>query len=239
MKNIILVFVSLMLILTPVSQSRAQAAIFVLIFGDKVASENFHLSLDIGVNISNMSGYDDGKGMVGMNFGLGTHIKFNDRWFLAPEIKPVSRKGARDVTNPIKPIEGFDVSETNSRIKLNYLEIPILVQYRLQSGWYFSAGPQLSFLTSANQETEIILTNGTTVDVEQGIQSKFKDFDWAFPVEIGYAFKDKRGGKGMDIRARYSYGFNEIFEDDTGFSSNHSTFQFIATFPFVETKEGK
>ena len=222
------------LFLTPSSQIKAQAALFVLIFGDKVASENFHLSLDVGLNVSQMSGFNDGKILVGLNFGLGTHIKLNDRWFLAPEFKPLSPKGARDVSNPIELPTEFEGSGSNSKIKLNYIEVPVLIQHRLPIGLYFSAGPQFSFLSSASQQTEITLTNGTVVDIEQDLKDDFKGFDWGFPVEIGYAWKDKRKGKGLDLRVRYAYGFNEVFEETTSRSANHSTFQFMLTFPFVE-----
>lgn len=236
MKRILLLLIAGMTLICT-ERAQAQAALFILIFGDKVASENFHLSLDIGLNAAQMSGFDDGKSLIGLNFGLGTHIKINDRWYLAPEFKPLSRKGARDVANPIDLDEQFDVDETTSKIKLNYIELPLLVQYRLPAGWYFSAGPQLSFLTSAKQETEIILTSGTLVDLEQDLDDNFESFNWSVPVEVGYAFKEKRGGKGLDLRLRYTYGFNEVFESDTGLSANHSTFQFILTFPFVEVAE--
>ncbi|MDH3710182.1 MAG: PorT family protein [Cyclobacteriaceae bacterium] len=237
MKRILILLIAGITIVISTERAQAQAALFILIFGDKVASENFHLSLDIGLNAAKMSGFDDGKSLIGLNFGLGTHIKINDRWYLAPEFKPLSPKGARDVANPIDLDEQFEVDETNSKIKLNYIEVPLLVQYRLPAGWYFSAGPQLSFLTSAKQETEIILTSGTLVDVEQDLKDNFKSFDWSIPVEVGYAFKEKRGGKGIDLRLRYTYGFNDVFESGTDLSANHSTFQFILTFPFVEVAE--
>ena len=214
-----------------------QAALFILIFGDKVASEKFHLSLDIGGNVSSINGYDDGKSLVGLNFGLGTHLKLSDRWFFAPEFKPLSSKGAGDVTNPIDLPEEYRESETLSDIKLNYIEVPLLMQHRFPSGLYFSAGPQISFRTSAKQKTNITLPSGTIVDVEQDLKDNFKGTDFSVPVEVGYALSNARSGKGMDIRLRYTHGLGEVFEDATGLSGNHSTFQFVVTFPFIETGE--
>jgi len=172
-----------------------------------------------------------------LNKSHNSHLKLNDRWYLVPEFKPLSLKGARDVTNPLELTNEFDVSKTSSKIILNYIDVPILLQYRLQNGLYFSSGPQFSFLTSAQQRTRVTLTSGTIVTVVDGVKDRFKTFIWSFPVEVGFAFKDKRGGKGMDFRARYSYGFNEVFENGAGVSANHSTFQFIVAFPFVETKK--
>jgi len=70
-----------------------QAALFILLFGDKVASQKFHLSMHGGINISNFCGLDDGKSLIGLYFGLGSHLKLSDNWYLVPEFKPVSTKG--------------------------------------------------------------------------------------------------------------------------------------------------
>lgn len=221
-------------------KANSQAALLILILGDRIASEKLHLSLDAGINVSNMNGFNDGKTLFGGNFGLGVHIKLNENWYLVPEFKPLSIKGARDVTNPINLPNDFAGSEIKSKIKLRYIEIPFLIQYRLNGqgrGLYFSGGPQVSFLTNASQETKIILTDGTTVDIVQDLENDFESINFSIPLEIGYDLSDPRGGKGIDIRLRYSYGFNEIFVSSVNKSANHSTFQFILTFPFVELSE--
>ena len=225
------------LISTPVSRSNAQAALFILIFGDKVASEKFHLSMDIGANISSLNGLNDGKSGIGPNFGLGTHLKLSDEWFFVGEFKPLSQKGARDVQNPIPIPSELTAIETNSNLKLNYLELPLLMQYRFSNGFYFSAGPQLSFLMSANQKTEVTLSTGTIVNIDQDIEDEFEGMDFSFPVEIAYAIRSVRQEKGMDIRLRYTQGFGEVFKESTSRSANFSTIQFIVTFPFVEKEE--
>ena len=235
MKNYILALIAISAFLfVPQQKTHAQAALFILIFGDKVASEEFHLSLDAGLNISSLSGYDDGTTFLGPNFGLGTHIKLNERWHLAPEIKFLSKKGVKDADVPITIPAEFQDSETTSRIVLNYIDFPILAQYKFENGLYFSAGPQISFLTDAKQETDVILADGTTVDVVQDLKDRFMDIDYSFPVEVAYGIKSVRGGKGIDFRLRYTYGLNEVFESNTALSANHSNVQFIITLPFVE-----
>ena len=212
----------------------AQAALFVLLFGDKVASEKFHLSLDIGANYSTLEGYEDGNGKLGLHFGLGTHLMLSERWYLAPEFKPLSPRGATDLENPIEVPAELNVKDSKSDLTLSYIDVPVLVQHRFPNGFYISAGPQISFLTGAKQQTEFELDTGTMIDVEEDVKKYFNNIDYSFPVEIAYALKDKRGGKGLDIRARYSYGFNDLFDDVEGASANASVFQFILTFPFVE-----
>ncbi len=227
------VFLSLAVLIIVKTTVYSQAALFVLIFGDKVATEKFHLSLDIGANVASMNGYEAGDVNTGINFGLGAHLMLNDRWFLAPEFKALSRKGVKNVDVPFPIPSEFDVSESTSDIILNYIEVPILLQYRTPGRWYFSGGPQIGFLNTAKQESEIILATGTEVNVTQNLKSQFENMEFSFPLEVGYSISKLRGGKGMDIRARYTYGLSEIFKSETSFSANNSTFQFILTFPFI------
>ena len=51
-----------------------QAALLVLIFGEKAATENFHFSLKAGVNYSIINGYEEGTNRIGANFGLGLSV---------------------------------------------------------------------------------------------------------------------------------------------------------------------
>jgi hypothetical protein len=79
----------------------SQAAILVLLFGDKVASENFYFSLKMGGNYSTLSGIDDASYKLGLSFGLVATIKLSDKWYIVPEFSAISNKGAEDV--PLLP----------------------------------------------------------------------------------------------------------------------------------------
>lgn len=85
------------IILASTAKVKSQAALLALIFGDKVASEKFHLSVDLGMNFASMPGLEKQNGTHGFYFGLGTFIKLNDKWALTPEFKPLSPRGAKDV----------------------------------------------------------------------------------------------------------------------------------------------
>ena len=129
--------------------SNGQAGLLVLILGDKVATENLYLSIDGALNISTLPGLDEYKLSLGVNYGLGVHIKINDKWYLRPEFKPLSRKGATKV-EPITSVSGdFTVDET--KIKMNYMDFPVFLQYNVTPNLFVSAGPQISFVTDVKQ----------------------------------------------------------------------------------------
>lgn len=210
----------------------------VLIFGDKAASEQFHFSIDAGLNLSDLAGYENGGSILGINYGVGAHWKISDRWSLVPEFKPFSTKGVRKVNTPIDLPEEYVDSEVLSNIRTNYLEIPVLAQFRLKNNLYFSAGPQVGFLLSANQKTTIVLPNGTEVDVKQNLKDNFRTVDFCLPVEAGYTFVlNAAKNKQLDLRLRYTPGLAEVFEEETGFSARTSTFQLLLTLPFLKAEE--
>jgi hypothetical protein len=218
------------------SVSYGQAGVLVLILGDKVATENFYLSIDGALNVSTLPGLDEYKTIVGVNYGLGVHIRLNDKWFLKPEFKPLSRKGATKI-NPITSASG-DITIDETKIKMNYIDFPILVQYNITPRLYVSAGPQISFLTDANQYIYGSQPDGLETTVKIKTTSFINKTNLSFPVEAGYCFTLSTKKSSTKIRvnvfARYEYGFMEVFKDPEVGSANTSLFQFGLSLPFIK-----
>ena len=236
----ILILISLLIIIT--AASYGQAALIVLILGDKVATEQFHLSIDGALNLSNFPGLDGSKMGAGVNFGLGTHIKLGEKWHLKPEFKPLSRKKATSI-NTITPVPGVPGEFTikDSKLTLNYIDVPVFLQFNITPQFYVSAGPQVSFLTGASQFSTGNLEDGKESTVKIDAQSFFKTVNFSFPVEAGYTVKlaTKRSTSTMDINVfvRYEYDFLEIFNDPATGSSKISLFQIGLSMPFIKTAE--
>ena len=218
--------------------SFCQAALIVLILGDRVATENFHLSIDGALNFPSLPGLETGKTFIGANFGLGTHIKLGNKWYLRPEFKPLSQKGAKGIKTLV-PIPG-DIETVKTNIRLNYIDVPVLLQYNITSNLFISAGPEISFLTAATQISEGTL-NGKDVTVKLDTKYLFNNIDISFPVELGYTVhvstKKSTTKVTANIFARYNYGFSEVFKDPETGSSKLSLFQIGANFPFIKSAE--
>ena len=210
----------------------AQAALIVLLVGDKVATEKFHLSVDAGLNIASLPGLKNQQATHGLYFGLGTFIKLNEKWALTPEFKPLSPRGA----NQVAPLRDYatSLSSATYSFELNYIDVPILVQYKLSEKLFASAGPQISFLTSATQIASGNIPAGTAVEIKEKMKSNFSATYFSFPIEAGYHLSDARKGKGMDVKIRYAVGLSNMIAATNCGSSNGSTFQVFLSFPFIK-----
>ena len=213
---------------------QAQAALLALIFGDKVASEKFHLSVDAGLNFSSMPGLKSQESMHGFYFGLGTFVKINDKWAITPEFKPLSPRGAKHVL-PLKDYSSV-LTNINYDIALNYIDIPVLAQYKLSPELFIAAGPQFSFLTTAKQLSSGNLPSGSSVDITEKMNSNFTSFYFSIPLEIGYSLSSARKGKGVDLKLRYNIGMSEMIAASNYGSSKGSTIQIFLSFPFINPK---
>jgi hypothetical protein len=214
-----------------ISTGKAQAMYIVLIFGDKLATEQFHLTIDAGLNVTGMPGLDGTKRLVGLYYGMGTYIRLNDKWALTPEFKPLSQRGAKNV-QPFVEYPG--ITDASYKLRLNYIDFPLLVRYKVSPGMYISTGPQISLLLNAKQITE-----GITVEESKEtkntieLKEKFNKTYFCIPLEVGFRLPPMVG-KNPEFKVRYCIGLNEVIADKSYGSSKFSMWQFMLSVPFVK-----
>ena len=119
---------------------------------------------------------------------------------------------------------------------LNYIDVPLLFRYKASKHWYFAAGPQISFRTSAQVITEVYLEDGRELVVTDPVEDATNWYDFAFPFEIGYNFMQQSHLGGVDLRVRFVPGFTEIVNVE-GSSLKNNNIQIIASFPFLLDEE--
>ncbi len=187
----------------------------------------------MGVDLTNMPGIPGADRKLNPYFGMGTFVKLNDKWALTPEFKPLSPKGAKST----KPVYDYSATATDPvyRITLNYIDIPVLVQYKITKRLFISAGPQVSFLTGAKQQAEgVQISTGKTLELSEKVTSTFKSVYYQFPVEVGYSLSTQLGGKGVDLKFRYTFGISDMIADPSYGSSRGSSILAFLSFPFVK-----
>lgn len=211
-----------------------QAALVLLIFGNKLATEELHLSIDGALNTSNISGFGSGQAVVGLNFGLGLHVKLNEHWEFNPQFRPLSQKGLHGISPiTILPVE---LSDEKTQLRMNYIELPLMIRYQLSKRVYVGFGPQLSFLVSARQRSLGNYLNGEQAEFKINVMDEFAKLDFSLPAEFGYWLKvrNKKGGSDFNFSLflRYQHGFNELL-NNSGSGTRMSTWQLGISIPTI------
>ena len=143
--------------------------------------------LKAGANISTLRGDDiDGiKSLVGANGGLFASIFMSDLLSLQPEVL-YSMEGAKE--------DGGD-----GKIKLGYINVPIMLRIKSPQGFYGEFGPQIGILASAKEESGGSSSN---------IKDELKTTNISVALGAGYDFSPAVG-----VNARYSLGMGTILKD--------------------------
>jgi hypothetical protein len=161
------------------------------------SAQDIHIGTKIGlnsytINNDNNSGFDS---KIGLHAGLLGHIHLDEQFALQPEL--------------LYSMQGAKSGDTN--YNLDYINVPVLVQYMFDNGFRIQAGPQLGFLINAKAKN-----NNSSTD----IKDNFKSIDAGLSIGASYIHPPTSFG----IDARYNLGLNDISEN-SNVQSNSRGFQ--------------
>ncbi len=164
------------------------AVVSLFLLTGTVNAQHTNIGIKGGLNVfniegANFNGYDS---KIGLNLGLLGHFHLNEQFALQPELV-YSGQGAK-----------FMSGGTETNLNLDYINVPVLLQYMFDNGFRIQAGPQVGFLVSAKQK------NSATTDVIDN----FKTVD--FGIGLGVSYIHVPTGFGVD--ARYNHGLSNILE---------------------------
>jgi sporulation-control protein spo0M len=233
------ILISLLFLLLSTSLVKGQAALLVLIFGEKAATENFHFSLKLGVNYAIIHGLEEGDNAASFNFGLVNNIRLTERLTLVPEfiaLAPRQMKNVPVITTGNPDLDDLLVEVESADRRLGYIDIPVLLKYHVNDRFSVSAGPQISFLTRATETYKSVPIEDVRLTTEVDIKSAVNKFDVGATLDLMYILVQPKGGKGVNLFLRYTKGFMDLSKDTESEKHTSSMIQLGATFPFVEKK---
>lgn len=149
---------------------------------NSTTAQNFRGLTVLGINGSQVDGDRlSGFNKPGLLFGSGVEYLFNENVGLQSEIL-FSQKGSKSTDkNPVYFV-----------FRINYLEIPLLLNYHTSNGLLFQAGISFDYLISAK------LDDGAGF-VDQ--KKPLKSFDYCYNIGFGY---DVTENINLNIRFTYS-----------------------------------
>lgn len=164
-----------------------------------VFAQDAKIGLKGGLNISTLSNSQGGErgSRLGFNGGLLAHIHLSPEWSLQPEVV-YSSQGAK-----------YTVNDGEHNLALNYLNIPLLLQYNFDNGFRLQTGPQVGFLASVKDKRNGAETGFFTSD-------DFKTVDFSWSAGLGYLTYS-----GLGIDGRYNFGISNINDAGTAVVHNN------------------
>lgn len=158
-----------------------------------------------GINFSNLNynGNDlDLSSKTGFTIGVMGEIPIAKQLALQPEIL-YSQQGAES--------EYFSEQINNisyeGTIKLNYLNIPLMLKYFVADGLSLQAGPQIGFLLNSKNVYKDNFFGYENSD-ELDLSDYTHTLDFGVNLGVGYQFQDK-----IYVDARYNMSLSDVFED--------------------------
>ncbi|PNW25724.1 porin family protein [Formosa algae] len=211
----------------------AQAAIIAMIFGDKVASEKFNLSMEIGVPFNSFSNVDDLKIQNGVNFGIAGNLKLSENWYVSPTVYFLSKRTVLlKHTNLISDdayLNGL-YSDTSAKMRVGYTDVHVLFAYQPNdSNFRFGLSPQVSFLGKAKSTY-----SGSEGELEQSTTKFVNKTDYGVIANVGYFLRSAHEGKGIILNLRYYQGFTDVLKDNFASGTNKSSYVALhVSLPFL------
>ncbi|MEO5945830.1 MAG: porin family protein [Chitinophagaceae bacterium] len=178
-----------------------------LLLTNFVKAQHTNYGLKAGYNSSSVqiSNGTDYKGKSGLHIGGLAHIHVTSHFAVQPELVFSMQGGER----------------TNSKLKMNYINVPVIGQFMVSDGFRLQTGPQIGFLVSAKQKVG---------DVEVDIDNSFSSVDFSWVFGAGYIFKS-----GFGIDARYNLGLSNV-SDDNSFEAKNRVLQVGVFYQFTNHK---
>lgn len=151
-------------------------------------AQQARLGLKGGLNVSTITNNLGGQrgSRLGLNAGLLAHIHLNSQLALQPEVV-YSSQGAK-----------YTVSDGEHELALNYVNIPLQLQYMFANGFRLQTGPQVGFLASVKDKRNGAETGYFTTQ-------DFKNIDFSWSAGLGYL-----STSGLGVDARYNFGLSNI-----------------------------
>ncbi len=174
-----------------------------------------------GVNLASIGGdAEDADARTSFHVGGVAEIVISDKFSVQPELLFSSQGAKSEYTEDFGEFGSFDVEE---KLKLSYLNLPVMAKYYVAEGFSLEAGPQIGFLLSADAEVEV---DGESE--EEDVKDEFKSIDFGLGFGAGYKLDN-----GLNFSARYTLGLANIAEDaGDDFSIQNNVFQISVGYMF-------
>ena len=160
------------------------------------AQERFRIGLKGGINYSNYSGNFEGvdastSGEISFHSGVMAEIQVLNKFAIQPEV--------------LYDVEKFEISNLDSgldtKFKIDFISIPVLLKYELLDNVKVMVGPEFSFVLDHERD---LIRNGS---YDSNALDQIKDRT-SVALGLEYEVQD------FILYGRYKFGVSEVYEND-------------------------
>ncbi|MFM9950589.1 MAG: porin family protein [Saprospiraceae bacterium] len=175
------------------------AALAAFLMIGAASAQHMNVGVKVGLNLFDIASDDNSSNdmKAGIHIGLLGHFHLTETLAFQPEVV-FSGQGAKVSSGVV-----------DSKLNLDYINVPLLLQYMFDNGFRLQAGPQIGFLIAANSDTD--------PDDNIDVKSNYKSVD--FGLGIGGGYVHPPSGFGVDLR--YNFGLSNINENNAVNSTNN------------------
>lgn len=150
---------------------------FITVLGFKsVSAQGVQFGIQGGLNFSSLRNVDEPDQITAFNAGIVLDIPASERFSFQPGLT----------------YSGQGYSIEDNTVDLSYLNVPLMLQYRIFHGLSLNAGPQVGFLLDAKDD-----------DID--LKDSFESVDFGLNLGISYRFNN-----GFNLGAQYNMGLSDI-----------------------------
>jgi hypothetical protein len=199
------------------------AAMMLLSVGAFAQNEvgQFTLKPMAGVNLATMTDTNDSKMRVGLAAGVEGEYGVAENFSIS--------LGALYSMQGVKFTRQLLGASMDATFKLDYINVPIMLNYYLFKGFAIKAGVQPAFKASAKLKAEAS-ANGQSDSDSESISDYVQGFNLSIPFGLSYEYES------FVLDARYNLGVTKAFKDNNGMGaddSKHSWFMFTLGYKFA------
>ena len=197
----------------------------------------FSIQPKIGINlskVSNMPAISEGSYKLDRSLLGGAVIGAEAEYQIAKPFSLAagvlfSMQGCQWKDDDFK-IEGEKVEIKDTKIELNYINVPLVANIYLFKGFAIKGGVQFGFLVGANAKSTKKIGDVTT-SYDKDVKDDAKKFDISIPVGVSYQVPTIP----IYIDARANFGVTDIMKDvtDDEKNSRNQVFQLTVGYKFA------
>jgi len=157
-----------------------------------------------GLNLSSLTtdGNDDKNLKLGFHAGLYNKIAISESFAIQPELL-YSVKGMK------LDYDNSSIADGETKFNLNYIDLPVKLVFNLSEDFEFQAGPYVSYLVSANLDTDAEVLDYFQIDSEDEIdRENFNTLDYGLSFGLGFDLQS------ILVGFNYNLGLNQVAKDD-------------------------